>query len=104
MMKKFLVKKWLVAVIVIDEDIEMDNSKKVCLTHYLCVSDQLQLTGYGSILMNIVFQREQLKNNKVFAVLDLSNNHDANRSPSKCLFYFITKFSNLTNILHSLIF
>ena len=92
------------AVVVIEEDIEMNNSKKACLIHYICVRYQLRMTVYGSILMNIVFQHEKLKNKAVFSVSDLSTNYVATISPSKCLFYFITTFSNLINILHGLIY
>ena len=53
---------------VIEEDIDMNNSKKACVIHYLCVREQLYMTGYVSILMNIFYQREQLKNKIVLAV------------------------------------
>ena len=60
---------------VIEEDMEMKKSKKSCLIHYLCVREQLRNKGYVSILMNMVFKREQLKNKIMFAVSDINNNY-----------------------------
>ena len=77
-------KKQLIAVMIIEEDIEMENSKKACLIYYMCVRQKLQNLGYGYILMNIAFQSEQLKNKRVFAVSALPSNYDTNRSKGKC--------------------
>ena len=71
-------KKELVAVMIIEEDIDMENSKKGCLIHYLCVQQKLQDLGYGSILMNIVFQGERWNNKRVVTVSAPSSNYDTN--------------------------